>query len=98
MEQTFKLNLKNDNEILCSINGFVSWENENDENPECYFNHVMTGQECVDHWKVLQGWEEQDENENNNWNSLCKAIDEDDTFMEWFEYKDGMHEEKNYYL
>ena len=62
-------------EITAEI--FFDEENEFDEG-ELFFRHVMTDQLCNSAEQTLSGWSEQDETDNKNWRHLVNEINEDD--------------------
>ena len=100
MKETIKLNLvdeKNDN-ILCSIDASLCWQNEDDENPDLYFYNVMTGSECTNSYDVLTVWQEVEKKHNQEWRTLCDMIYDDENLLCNFWYEDGMDEEINYYI
>ena len=100
MKENIKLNLvdeKNDN-ILCSIDASLYWQNEDDENPDLYFHHVMSSNKCTNPYDVLTGWQEVEEKYNQEWRTLCDMIYNDENLLCRFWYEDGMDEEVNYYI
>lgn len=99
MEKEIKLSLVNDNteKNICSISGCLQWE-ENQEEPNIYFQHVMTGSFQEDVFQVLQGWSEIEEKDNEDWYKLCKMISKDDELIAWFDYDNEDFEEKKYYV
>ena len=100
MKETIKLNLvdEKNNNILCSIDASLYWQNEDDENPDLYFHHVMTSNECTNPFDVLTGWQEMEEKHNQEWETLCYMIYDDEELLCRFWYEDGMDEEVNYYM
>ena len=99
MKETIKLNLVDEkNNILCSIDASLYWQNEDDENPDLYFHHVMTSNECTNPFDVLTGWQEMEEKHNQEWETLCYMIYDDEELLCRFWYEDGMDEEINYYI
>ena len=100
MKETIKLNLvdEKNNNILCSIDASLYWKNEDDENPDLYFHHVMTSNECTNPFDVLTGWQEMEEKHNQEWRTLCDMIYNDENLLCNFWYEDGMDEEINYYI
>ena len=74
----FNLVDKKNNNVLCSIDASLYWENDNAENPDLYFYHIMTGSECTDPYDVLTGWEEAEEKHNQEWETLCNMIYNDE--------------------
>ena len=100
MKETIKLNLvdEKNNNILCSIDASLYWQNEDDENPDLYFHHVMTSSECTNPFDVLTGWQEMEEKHNQEWETLCNMIYNDENLLCRFWYEDGMDEEVNYYI
>ena len=99
MEKEIKLSLINEstNETICSIYGCLYWE-ENQEEPNIYFQHVMNGSFQQDVFQVLQGWSEVEEKDNNDWYQLCKMIYNDEDLLLWFDYNNEEFEERKYYV
>ena len=45
---------------------------------DTYFIHITSGQRCESVWGCLAGWSEQDEENEEKWETLCKRIEETD--------------------
>lgn len=65
--------LDNEENILCQLDTIINYE-ENDEEIQVYYIHPLTGLRSETPKSCLQGWSEQNENENNNWNILIENI------------------------
>ena len=65
--------LDNKENILCQLDTIINYE-ENDEEIQVYYVHPLTALRCETPKSCLQGWREQNENENNNWNILIENI------------------------
>lgn len=65
--------LDNEENILCQLDTIINYE-ENDEEIQVYYVHPLTGLISKTPKSCLQGWSEQNEIENNNWNILIENI------------------------
>jgi len=43
---------------------------------DTHFFHILTGQRCESVWSCLTGWSECDEHSMENWETLCRRIEE----------------------
>lgn len=75
-----ELRLLNDkDEVLLSISTVTYYDEENElDEGETFYIHPLTGSECQTVRQILQGWSEQDKEDNNNWNKLIEAIENDE--------------------
>lgn len=74
-----ELRLLNDNEeVLCKLDSVTHYDEsiEFDEG-ETFFIHPMTGSECQIVSQCLDGWSEQDEESQEQWEKLIEAIQTD---------------------
>ena len=49
---------------------------------DTYFIHITSGQRCESAWGCLVGWSEQDEKSGEQWETLCRRIEELDGLEE----------------
>lgn len=74
IEKMKKIKLLDDKEnILCQLDTVINYE-ENDEEIQVYYVHPLTSLRNENPKSCLQGWSEQNEIENNNWNILIENI------------------------
>ena len=74
IEKLKKIKLLDDKEnILCQLDTIINYE-ENDEEIQVYYVHPLTSLRNENPKSCLQGWSEQNEIENNNWNILIENI------------------------
>jgi hypothetical protein len=86
MKTRININLRNDNdEILCSLEAVTYYDDNNEfDEGETFYIHPMTGEQCQTIDQCFQGWSEQDEESNNNWNTLRELIKEDNDKEQYF--------------
>ena len=79
-----ELRLLNDKEVvLCSINTVTYYDDTNEfDEGETFYIHPLTGSECQTVGQILQGWSEQNEEDNNNWNKLIEEIRSDEELIQ----------------
>ena len=74
IEKLKKIKLLDDKKnILCQLDTIINYE-ENDEEIQVYYVHPLTSLRNENPKSCLQGWSEQNEIENNNWNILIENI------------------------
>lgn len=67
------------------ITGYVDFSSDN---PEWFYFHPLTNQECQDIDQIFQGWSEQDDELNQQWEKLAEFIRNDEILTEWVEQAD----------
>ncbi len=70
--------LNSDDEVLCSINTITYYDEENEfDDGETFFLHVLTNSQCQTIEQVFQGWSEQDKESQEQWEKLENFIKND---------------------
>ncbi|WP_300857228.1 hypothetical protein [uncultured Clostridium sp.] len=70
--------LNDDDEVLCSIDVVMYYDEENEyDEGEIFFLHVLTGSQCETIEQVFQGWSEQNKEAQEQWEKLENFIEDD---------------------
>lgn len=70
--------LNSNDEVLCSINTVTYYDEENEfDEGETFFLHVLTGSQCQYIEQVFQGWGEQNKEAQEQWEKLENFIKND---------------------
>lgn len=71
----------------------VEFDKNNENYGELKYKHIMTHSECEFVSQVLQGWSEQDTEENQKWAELINRIEKNDNLIEYMAIDKPYHYE-----